>query len=181
MTLKFGTFSATAVLLSAVAWQLSGCARNEAAEIVPARAADLISRQVQSKSGFTPTDITCPPGIEAKVGAQFACTFAGPKGKYAIRMTVTKVDGGVVDYDMSWRITELADSAIETPPETTTNPDGTDAPTDTGTPGTPGAPPTTDDTNAPDTPNTDAPSSGAVPTATDAGPAAPSAGAGQGN
>jgi len=173
MTLKFGTFSATAVLLSAVAWQLSGCARNDPAEIVPAKAADLISRQVQDKSGFTPTDIKCPSGIEAKVGAKFACTFAGPQGKYAIRMTVTKVDGGVVDYDMSWRITELADNAVQTPPETTDNPDGTDAPTDTDTPG---APPSTDDTDAPDTPDTDAPTAGDAPSTADDGPAAPPAG-----
>jgi hypothetical protein len=108
--MKSGTFAATAALISAVALQLTGCARDEPAQIVPDKAAELISGQVQSKSGFTPTDINCPSGIEATVGAQFACTFSGPSGKYAIRMKVTKVNGSYVEYDMSWRLTELADN-----------------------------------------------------------------------
>lgn len=167
MTMKSGTFSATAVLLSAAAMQLSGCTRGEAAQIVPAKAADLISRQVQNKSGFTPTEVNCPAGIEAKVGAQFACTFAGPKGKYAIRMTVTKVNGGIVDYDMSWRITELAENPTDTPSDTTDNPTSTETPDDSQTPSTETAPGDTDaptGTDAPDTPDTPNPGDTTPPT-----------------
>jgi hypothetical protein len=178
MTMKSGAFAATAALVSAAALQLTGCAKSDIAQIVPDKAADLISHQVQSKSGFTPTDVSCPAGIEAKVGAQFACTFSGPSGKYAIRMKVTKVDGGYVEYDMSWRLTEPVDTGTGTPPSTTDNPSATETPDDTDTPSTSSTPGDSDtptgtgnptDTDNPGTPDSPGPgSNGDTPSGIDA-------------
>jgi hypothetical protein len=160
--MKSGTFVATAALVSAAALQLTGCAKGTA-QIVPANAAELISQQVQSKSGFTPTAVNCPSGIEAKVGAQFACTFAGPSGNYAIRMKVTNVNGGDVDYDMSWRLIEPVDNGSSVTPSTdvepTETPDDSDAPgttppsTDGDTPAETGTPGTADDGDNGDSPS----------------------------
>ncbi|HEX5254161.1 MAG TPA: DUF4333 domain-containing protein [Mycobacterium sp.] len=56
---------------------------------------DVVSRQ----TGFRPTDVHCPSGVEAKVGGQFDCHFTGPEGKqYTANMRITKVDGDRVDF-----------------------------------------------------------------------------------
>ncbi|MEZ0050354.1 hypothetical protein ABIA30_001352 [Mycobacterium sp. MAA66] len=166
MTTMSGTFVATAALLSAAALQLTGCGRPETAQIVPDKAAEFISQEVASKSGFTPTNVSCPSGIEAKVGAQFACTFSGPNGKYTIRMKVTKVDGSYVEYDMSWRLTEVVDDGTGTAPGSSAVPGTSGAPDDSGTPATVapgtdgGAPNGTDNPSTPDTGGSNPPASG---------------------
>ena len=38
--------------------------------------------------------MSCPSGVETKVGVQFDCHFTGPEGKpYTAHMRITKVDG----------------------------------------------------------------------------------------
>ena len=49
---------------------------------------------VSKKTGFRPTDVSCPSGVKAEVGGVFECQFTGPEGKpYTARMKITKVDG----------------------------------------------------------------------------------------
>lgn len=127
MTIRSSTLVATTAILGAAALQLTGCGNKAPLQIVPASAVDVINREVAARSGFTPTEVNCPSGIEAKVGSQFACTFSGPSGKYTIKMTVTKVDGNSINYDMSWRLTEQIGDDGGAPPTDNTDP-GSDVP-----------------------------------------------------
>jgi hypothetical protein len=49
-------------------------------------------------TGFTPTDVKCPSGVEAKVGVTFNCHFSTPDGPYTAYLKVTKVDGERVEF-----------------------------------------------------------------------------------
>ncbi|EID11020.1 hypothetical protein MPHL43072_15620 [Mycolicibacterium phlei DSM 43072] len=81
------------VLVAALA--LAGCS----ATIKPEGAAKSVVDLVSEQTGFKPTDVTCPDGIEAKVGTTFECTFTGPEGvQYTADMQVTKVDGEDVEF-----------------------------------------------------------------------------------
>lgn len=71
--------------------------------IVPDKAAKVLTNAVSRENNFTPTDTSCPSGVEAKVGAKFDCHFTGPDGKRVTgHMTVTKIDGDDVVFDMRW-------------------------------------------------------------------------------
>jgi uncharacterized protein DUF4333 len=48
---------------------------------------------VSQQTGFRPTDVDCPSGVDAKVGKRFECSFTGPEGPYTAFMEVRKVDG----------------------------------------------------------------------------------------
>jgi hypothetical protein len=62
-------------------------------------AAQSVVDVVSNQTGFRPTDVHCPSGVEAKVGGQFDCHFTGPEGKqYTANMRITKVDGQRVDF-----------------------------------------------------------------------------------
>ena len=60
---------------------------------------DVVSRQ----TGFRPTDVSCPSGVEAKVGGTFDCHFTGPEGPYTARMRITKVEGESVLFQVRSR------------------------------------------------------------------------------
>jgi hypothetical protein len=61
---------------------------------------------VSGQTGFRPTDVSCPSGVEAKIGQEFDCHFTGPEGKpYTPHMRITKVDGEEVDFDVKSRPT----------------------------------------------------------------------------
>ena len=50
---------------------------------------DVVSR----KTGFHPTDVSCPSGVEAKVGGTFECHFTGPEGRpYTAKMRILEVE-----------------------------------------------------------------------------------------
>jgi hypothetical protein len=67
--------------------------------IKPEGAAQSVVDLVKKQTKFTPTDVKCPDGVEAKVGTTFKCTFTGPEGKeYNADMRVTKVDGDDVQF-----------------------------------------------------------------------------------
>ena len=72
--------------------------------IAPDKAAKILADTVLQQTGFTPTDVSCPSGVEAKVGATFDCRFIGPDGPYTAHMTVTKVDGDKGDFYMKWSL-----------------------------------------------------------------------------
>jgi hypothetical protein len=57
---------------------------------------DLVSQQ----TGFHPTDVNCPSGIEAKAGKEFDCHFTGPEGPYTAHVKVTGVDGDDINFDI---------------------------------------------------------------------------------
>jgi hypothetical protein len=61
---------------------------------------------VSSQTGFHPTDVSCPSGLEVKVGQEFDCHFTGPEDKpYTAHMRITKVDGERVDFAVRSRPT----------------------------------------------------------------------------
>lgn len=83
---------------------LSLAACSSKSTIKPEGAAQSVVDVVAKRSGFRPTDVSCPSGVEAKVGQQFDCHFTGPEGKpYTAHMRVIKVDGEQVLYDVDSR------------------------------------------------------------------------------
>jgi NAD(P)H-hydrate repair Nnr-like enzyme with NAD(P)H-hydrate epimerase domain len=72
---------------------LAGCG----ATIKPEGAAEQVVKVV-SKTGFKPTDVTCPSGVKAEVGTEFDCHFTGPDGDYTAHMKITKVNGDDVEF-----------------------------------------------------------------------------------
>jgi uncharacterized protein DUF4333 len=78
------------VLLIAAAGLVLGCGEKTVkADGAAKSVTDVVSRQTK----FTPTDVKCPSGVEAKVGQTFDCTFTGPEGPYTAHLEITKVDG----------------------------------------------------------------------------------------
>ena len=92
----------TAVLLVSLAALLAGCGKTT---IKPEGAEQVVVDVVSSKTGFRPTDVRCPSGVEAKVGVTFDCTFTGPEGPYTADMRVTKVEGERVLFSVRSRRT----------------------------------------------------------------------------
>ena len=84
------------VLVGLVGMQLAACSAKTT--VKPDGAAQSVVDVVSSQTGFHPTDVNCPSGVEAKVGQEFDCHFTGPEGKhYTAHMRITKVDGERVD------------------------------------------------------------------------------------
>ena len=72
--------------------------------VKPEGAAQSVVDLVSSQTGFHPTDVSCPSGVEAKVGQEFDCHFTGPEGKpYTAHMRITNVNGERVDFDVRSR------------------------------------------------------------------------------
>lgn len=87
--------SAVVVLLAALAMLLVGCSST----IKPEGAAKSVVDLVDEQTGFKPTDVKCPEGVEAKEGTKFECKFTGPEGtEYTANMRVTKVEGDDVEF-----------------------------------------------------------------------------------
>jgi Domain of unknown function (DUF4333) len=92
----------TGMLVGLVALQLTSCSSKTT--VKPAGAAQSVVDVVSGQTGFHPTDVSCPSGVEAKVGGEFDCHFTGPEGKpYTAHMRITKVDGERVDFDVRSR------------------------------------------------------------------------------
>src|ERR1700757_2029407 len=96
MTQTRGARLGAALLVGAVALQLAGCSKT----IKPDGAAKSVTDLVSEQTGFKPTDVSCPSGVEAKVGVEFECHFTGPEGPYTAHMKVTKVSGEDVVFDI---------------------------------------------------------------------------------
>ena len=71
--------------------------------VIPEGAAQTIVDVVSESTGFRPTDVKCPSGVEARVGLQFECQFTGPEGPYTAYMRIKKVDGQYVEYYVTTR------------------------------------------------------------------------------
>jgi uncharacterized lipoprotein len=97
MTPRFGVRLGAAVIAAAAVLLLAGCGKT----IKPDGAAKSVTDLVSQQTGFKPTDVKCPDGVDAKVGQEFECKFTGPEGKpYTAKMKVTKVDGNDVTFDI---------------------------------------------------------------------------------
>ena len=68
--------TALVATLAVVAVLITGCGST----IKPEGAAKSVVDLVKKQTGFTPTDVKCPEGVEAKEGTKFECTFTGPEG-----------------------------------------------------------------------------------------------------
>jgi hypothetical protein len=97
MTQNFSARLAAAVLVGAVALQLAGCSQK--ATIKPDATVKFLTDHLSKQTGFTPTDMSCPSGVEAKVGAEFECHFTGPDGPNSAHLKITKINGDDVSYD----------------------------------------------------------------------------------
>ncbi|MCV7283326.1 DUF4333 domain-containing protein [Mycolicibacterium flavescens] len=83
------------IVAAALGISLVGCSKT----ITPEGAANSVVDLVSEQTGFTPTDVRCPDGIEAEEGTTFECTFTGPQGmEYTANMRVTKVEGEDVEF-----------------------------------------------------------------------------------
>lgn len=90
------------VLGISIAWLMTGCSGT--ATVKPEGAAQSVVDVVSGQTGFQPTDVKCPSGVKAQVGADFDCHFTGPEGKpYIAHMRIVKVDGPRVDFDVKSR------------------------------------------------------------------------------
>jgi len=89
-------FIGTSLIVGVLTLQLSACGST----IKPDGAAQSVTDMVSSKTGFHPTDVKCPSGIDAKVGGEFDCTFTGPEGPYKAHLKITSVDGEKVGFDI---------------------------------------------------------------------------------
>lgn len=87
--------TALVVLVASLAMALAGCSSTIKPEGAAGSVTDLVSKQ----TGFKPTDVKCPSGVDAEVGKEFKCQFTGPEGKeYTAHMKVTKVEGEDVEF-----------------------------------------------------------------------------------
>jgi hypothetical protein len=89
--------AAAAATISLVGVLATGCSTKST--VKPDGAAQSVVDVVSKQTGFHPTDVHCPSGVEAKVDVQFDCHFTGPEGKeYTANMKITKVNGEEVDF-----------------------------------------------------------------------------------
>lgn len=87
--------TALVVLVASLTVLVGGCSSTIKPEGAAKSVVDLVSEQ----TGFKPTDVKCPDGVEAKEGTKFECKFTGPEGKeYTADMRITKVDGEDVQF-----------------------------------------------------------------------------------
>lgn len=96
-----GVRACTALFLGVAVLGLSGCGKVIDADSAQKSVTDFVSQNTE----FTPNDVKCPSGTDAKVGNEFDCTFTGPDGNYTAHMKITKVDGSDVEYDVETKRT----------------------------------------------------------------------------
>jgi len=94
MTHRFAVRLGAAVFVGVLALPLTSCSKT----IKPEGAAKSVTDMVSEQTGFTPTDVKCPDGVDAEVGQEFDCHFTGPDGPYVAHLKVTKVDGADVEF-----------------------------------------------------------------------------------
>jgi hypothetical protein len=71
--------------------------------VIPEAASQTIVDFLSERFDFRPTDVTCPSGVESKVGQAFECQFTGPEGPYTAYMQITKVYGQSVEFNIVTR------------------------------------------------------------------------------
>jgi hypothetical protein len=81
--------TALVVLVGLLAMLTAGCG----ATVDPDKAAANVAEVVSKNAGFTPKDVKCPSGVDAKVDSEFDCRFTGPEGPYTAHVKVKAVEG----------------------------------------------------------------------------------------
>jgi Domain of unknown function (DUF4333) len=89
-----------AALIVSLATLLAACGTST---IKPHGAEQAVVDVVLGQTGFRPTDVRCPSGVEAKVGVTFDCHFTGPEAPYTAHMRITEVHGKRVLFSVSAR------------------------------------------------------------------------------
>jgi hypothetical protein len=59
-----------------------------------------VSKQLASGAGHAPESLTCPEDLPAKVGSTTTCKLSDSGENYGVKVTVTKVDGSDVKFDI---------------------------------------------------------------------------------
>ena len=59
-----------------------------------------VSDQLTESVGQAPDDIDCPGDLDAEVGKTMRCTLTAGPDELGLTITVTKVDGSEIDYDV---------------------------------------------------------------------------------
>jgi hypothetical protein len=86
-----------ALSIGVVVAGLIGCGKRIDAESAEKSVTDFVSQNTE----FTPDDVTCPSGTDAKVGVEFDCTFTGPDGEHVAHLKIIMVEGSNVEYEVS--------------------------------------------------------------------------------
>lgn len=73
--------------------------------IKPHGAAKPVSNVVSRQTGFHPTDVSCPSGVESEGGRGIRLPFHRPDGPYTAHMKITKVNGDDVEFFVQSRPT----------------------------------------------------------------------------
>src|SRR5438874_3436416 len=82
---------------------LAGCGTST---IKPQGAAQSVVDVVSRQTGYHPTDVRCPSGVDAKVGGTFQCHFTGPGGqRYTASLRIVSIKGQRVVFYVSTRPT----------------------------------------------------------------------------
>jgi hypothetical protein len=93
--------AAPVAALVAAGLVLAGCGKTV---IKPEGAAQSVTNLVSKQTGFHPTDVSCPSGVDAKVGVEFECHFTGPEKKpYTAFMRIMSVHGARVVFHIRTR------------------------------------------------------------------------------
>lgn len=90
--------AASALVVGLVALALTACGSHIKPDAAAQSVVDLVSKQTD----FTPTDVTCPDGLDATVGVEFDCSFTGPENTpYTAHMKVVQIQGEQVLFDIN--------------------------------------------------------------------------------
>ncbi len=99
MIRSIGMRAAAALAVGLVALASTACGGSH---IKPDAAAQSVVDLVSKKTDFTPTDVTCPDGLDANVGVEFDCSFTGPENTtYTAHMKVVQIQGEQVLFDIN--------------------------------------------------------------------------------
>ncbi len=81
----------TMLAVPVAALALSACGK----DVIDSGAAEhSVTQVVSQKTGYTPTDVSCPSGVDAKVGGTFDCSFSGPHAtSYTAHVRITDING----------------------------------------------------------------------------------------
>ena len=97
MTRVHGARIGAACVLGFAVCGLAGCSGQViTADGAQTSVADFVAKNTKVKA----SNVKCPDKTDAKAGVEFDCTFTAPDGDYVAHLTVTKVDGTNVQYDI---------------------------------------------------------------------------------
>ena len=92
------TKSIAAVVGVAAAILLGACSSESSVD--KADLAKEVSKQLGSGAGHEPESLTCPEDLTAKVGTSTTCSLSDSGETYGVNVTVTKVEGSDVKFDI---------------------------------------------------------------------------------